>query len=162
MKLHTLICLVSLWLGFSGCGESNLTSITPDKINSLLSQVNEDDPRFVEKGISFDSIITKAGNREISTSSERVKIKLFYYDDKVRGYFNLTDRDDKNLQFFGQRIEDLWVLKCVTKLNMQEVGGYIFLDEDGSGVWSNGDLNFKPQVITLLKSNKDYDVLTSW
>lgn len=162
MKLHMLICLVSLWLGFSGCGESSLTSITPDKINSLLSQVNEDDPRFVEKSISFDSIITKAGNREISTSSERVKIKLFYYDDKVRGYFNLIDRDDKNLQFFGQRIEDLWVLKCVTTLNMQEVGGYIFLDEGGSGVWSNGDLNFKPQVISLLKSNKDYDALTSW
>jgi len=147
MKLQILMLSVVLWLCSSGCGESSMTSITPEEINGLLSQVNEDDPEFVAKGIQFDSIVTKAGIRSIAETNERVKIKFFYFEDRVRGYFNLADSDDKNLQFFGRKVDDLWVLKCVTKINMEEVGGYLIFKKDGSGIWSKGDLNFKPHMV---------------
>ncbi len=161
MKLQILMLSVVVWLCCSGCGDSDLTSITPEEINALLVQVDEDSPQFVEKNITFDSIITKAGTRQIGSGSERVKIKLFYYGSLVRGYFNLIEKDDKNLQFFGQKIGDRWVMECVTKLNMEEVGGYMIL-EKSSGIWSKGDINFQPESITLRHSNIDYDVLKSW
>jgi len=162
MKLQVLMCTVGLWLCCSGCGDSNLTSITPEEINGILSHVDEESPRFVEKSIKFDSILTLAGVRQSNDTSERVKIKLFYYNDLVRGYYNLIDKDDKNLQVFGKKVKNRWVLKCVTKLNMTEVGGYMILESGGASIWSNGDLNFKPQEITLLKADRDYDVLKTW
>ena len=161
MELRILMWSVVLWLCCSGCGDSDLTSITPEEINALLAQVDENSPQFVEKNITFDSIVTRAGTRLNGAASERVKIKMFYYNDLVRGYFNLIDKDDKNLQFFGQLIGDQWVVKCVTKLNMEEVGGYIIL-EGTEGVWSKGDINFQPELMTLLKKEIDYDVLKSW
>ncbi len=161
MELRILMWSVVLWLCCSGCGDSNLTSITPEEINALLAQVDEESPLFVEKNITFDSIVTRAGVRQIGSGSERVKIKMFYYGNLVRGYFNLIDKDDKNLQFFGQKIGDRWVAECVTKLNMEEVGGYIILNGT-AGIWSKGDINFQPESITLRKSEIDYDVLKSW
>jgi len=161
MKLQILMWSVVLWLCSSGCGDSDLTSITPEEINALLAQVDEDSPQFVEKNITFDSIVTKAGTRHVGSMSERVKIKLFYFNDLVRGYFNLIDKDDKNLQFFGQKIGDRWVMECVTKLNMEEVGGYLILDKT-AGIWSNGNISFRPESITLHKSDIDYSVLKSW
>jgi len=96
MKLRILIYSVVLWLCSSGCGERNLTSITPEEINTLLAKVNEEEPKFVEKGISFDSIVTKAGIRSFNDTPQKVKMKLYYFQNRVRGYFNVIDQDDKN------------------------------------------------------------------
>ena len=162
MKLQVLYIIGVLWLCCSGCGTSDLTSMTPEEINNLLSQVDEDSPRFVEKGNSFDSIVTAAGIRTNADTNERVKMKIFYFGDLLRGYFNLTDKDDKNLQVFGKKTGDMWVIKCVTKLNMEEVGGYMILQDNRKGIWSNGNISFRSERINLTKQNIDYDVLQTW
>lgn len=162
MKLHTLIFLISLWLVCYGCDDRTLESMTAEEINQILSHVNEEDPAFVAKDIAFDSVVTSAGSRTINGKVERVKSRLYFYGDLTRGYFNLADRDEKNLQVFGKKVEGNWVIKCVTKLNMEEVGGYMILSPDGNGIWSNGHISFKTETITLNKKNTDYDALKTW
>ncbi len=162
MKLHVLILFISLWLVCYGCDSRTLENMTPEQINQILSHINEDDPAFVQKDIVFDSIVTSAGTRHINGKTERVKTRLYYFGDRTRGYFNLADRDEKNLQVFGQKIDNNWVIKCVTKLNMEEVGGYIIIEPGGQGIWSNGHINFKTEPISLSKQNIDYDDLKTW
>ena len=150
-----------------GCSQSKLEKdqMSTETVNSILGQVSENDSAFTEKGIAFDSIITLAGVRLLENKSERIKVKLFFFGDNCRGYFNLIDKDSKNLQFFGSKIDNKWALKCVTKLNMEEVGGYIIFwpsDKDIKGVWSNGDVNFKQGKIILTKQELDYNILTVW
>ncbi len=149
------------------CSESKLgqRELSTDDINSILGQVQENDTAFTEKGIAFDSIVTLAGLRNLDESDARMKMKLFFFGDYCRGYFNLSDLDIKNLQFFGKKIDNMWALKCVTKLNMEEAGGYILFWPDGtdySGIWSNGDVNFKQGKIRLAKQEIDYNTLTVW
>lgn len=148
------------------CSESKHTkrSLKAEDINSILSHIQENSPVYTEKGIAFDSIVTLAGVRSLD-NDERLKMKLFFFGDHCRGYFNLADTDTKNLQFFGKKVEDAWALKCVTKLNMEEAGGYILLwkdSQDYSGIWSNGHVNFEKGEITLAKQAIDYNTLTVW
>lgn len=162
MKLQWQILFMLLWLSCYGCDNSTLESLTGEEINAILAHVNENDPEFVKKEVPFDSIITSAGYRSLNSNSERIKAKLYYYGDRTRGYYNLSDRDDKNLQVFGRKVGDYWALKCVTKLNMEEAGGFIILRHDGSGIWSNGHYNFKTGTISTKKQYRDYDELESW
>jgi len=162
VKLQTLITLASLWLICLGCVDRSTEALTTDQINEILAEVNEDDLAFVEKGVTFDSVVTTAGFRELNGDQERVKMRLYYFGDLTRGYFNLADRDEKNLQVFGRKVNDRWALKCVTKLNMEEVGGYIILSPESQDIWANGHYNFKMEKFNLLKQNIDYDDLKTW
>jgi len=162
MKLQTLIFFAGLWLICYGCDNRSIEGLSVDKINEILSNVNEEDPEFVIKDVVFDSVATLAGTRTLNGQSERIKARLYYYGDRTRGYFNLADRDDKNLQVFGRKVEDQWAIKCVTKLNMEEVGGYIILGSTGRGIWANGHYNFQKEEVTLTKQKIDYDALKSW
>jgi len=150
-----------------GCTESKKPSekISPEEINSILGQFQESDAIFTEKGVAFDSILTLAGTRLRDGIDERIKMKLFFYGPHCRGYFNLPLTDDKNLQVFGKNIDNQWILKCVTKLNMEEVGGYMLIEQKKSiyqGIWSNGHVNFKNEKIRLVKNSTDYNILTDW
>jgi len=162
MKLQTSILVISLWLCYLGCADSSIHSLNNDQINKILSEVNEEDPKFVEKGVSFDSILTLAGQRTLNEESEKVKARLYFFGELTRGYYNLSERDDKNLQVFGKKVGDVWAIKCVTKINMEEAGGYIILDGKNNGIWSNGHYNFLKGQVSLQKQNKDYDDLSSW
>lgn len=159
-----LVRLAVVLLLISSCkGESNEPrEYDVTRINNVLSYVVEDDPKFVEKGISFDSTVTMAGTRQYRNKTQRVKMKLFYFGDYTRGYYNLADQDNSNLQVFGRKVGDQWALKCVTKINMEEAGGYLILPPGGEGIWSSGHLNFEKQDISLTKQNVDYTVLDKW
>lgn len=146
----------------TACNNSSVSSFDNTEINTLLSQIDENDAAFVEKEIIFDSIATMAGLRSLNSMEEPIKIKLFYFGDRVRGYYNLASRDDKNLQIFGRQLDGRWVIKCVTKLNMEEAGGYIILEKTGDGIWSTGHVNFKKGRITLEKQYTDYNSLENW
>ena len=89
-------------------------------------------------------------------------MKLFYFGPLARGYYNLADQDDKNLQVFGRQIDDHWAFKCVTKINMEEAGGYMILDQDHNGIWSSGHINFDTEKISLEKKDTDYQDLSQW
>ncbi len=162
MKLQALVLILSLWLCYGCDSEKDLTSLSNDDINLLLSHFDAEDPVFVNKEVQFDSILTIAGIRSIDDESERIKSKLFFFGEHTRGYFNLADSDTKNLQVFGKKIGDLWVLKSVTKLNMEESDGYIILDKNYDGIWSNGNINFRKGSIALKKQNIDYTELNTW
>lgn len=162
MKLQTSILVISLWLCSLGCEDSSIHSLNNDQINKILSEVNEDDPKFVEKGVSFDSILTLAGHRSLNEKSEKVKARFYFFGERTRGYYNLPERDDKNLQVFGKKVGDKWAIKCVTKLNMEEAGGYIILNDNNKGIWSNGHYNFEKGLVSLKKQDKDYDDLKTW
>ncbi len=144
------------------CQRSELTNLSPEGINNILAQFNENDAVFTQKDVEFDSINTLAGIRDYSNVQQRVKVKLFYFGDYARGYFNVSDIDDSNLQIFGKKIQDYWAFKCVTKINMEEVGGYIILKKNNSGIWSNGHINFNIEKINLTKQMVDYNNLTNW
>jgi len=150
-----------------GCGESARQNekLNTSQINSILGHIQENDPAFTEKGITFDSITTLAGIRSLEEKQERIKMKIFYFGENCRGYFNLPNQDAKNLQFFGKKVDNRWALKCVTKLNMEEVGGYIIFNRglnSYDGIWSNGDVNFNKGKIILSKQELDYNTLTVW
>ena len=162
MKIQALIYLTSLTLLTAGCGSKSLKNLSNKEINKILSFVNENDPAFVEKGISFDSVATYAGIRTLNNNSERIKARLYFFGNLTRGYFNLADFDEKNLQVFGKKVNNTWALKCVTKLNMEEAGGYIILDHLNDGIWSNGHHSFKMGTLSWSKQNIDYDILQSW
>lgn len=162
MKLQTSFALISLWLVCFGCENRKTSSLNDQQVNEILSSVDENDPGFVQKGISFDSILTLAGTRSLGDFNEPVKAKLYFYGDLTRGYYNLKDRDEKNLQVFGKKVGDYWAIKCVTKLNMEEAGGYIILKSWNNGFWSNGHYNFDQGTITMIKQNIDYNDLQSW
>lgn len=156
------IAIPILAIAMAGCGDQPISSFDNHRINDLMVQVDENDPAFVAKGIEFDEVVTWAGHRTLDGQEERYKMKLFYYGDRVRGYYNLSDRDDKNLQVFGRYINDMWVLKSVTKINTEEADGYIILSDSGEGIWSNGKVNFKKGTIALTKMNRDYNTLNEW
>ena len=164
MKLTLLICLICL----TSCSldKGGLESLNNDEINQILSHLDESDILFTSKDVTFDSIATYAGTRELDGSVEKIKVKLFFYDGLSRGYFNLPAKDIKNLQVFGKLVEDKWIFKCVTKLNMEEVGGYIIVDGKANGqwtgIWSNGHVNFKKGKVSLIKQERDYNILTDW
>lgn len=150
-----------------GCSDTKQQqrNLNAEKVNSILGQIQENDPVYTEKGIDFDSIVTLAGSRVLDGALEKVKVKMFFFGEHCRGYYNLSEKDNKNLQFFGKRNADMWSLKCVTKLNMEEVGGYIMFWPEGEnleGVWSTGHVNFKQGKISLKKQDLDYNILTSW
>lgn len=162
--IRVLLLFSIIIIGCSGPSKQN-ENLNNDQINSILGQLQENDPVYTQKGISFDSIVTLAGIRSVNDKQERIKMKLFYFGDNCRGYFNLADLDSKNLQFFGKKVDNRWALKCVTKLNMSEVGGYIIFDKDSKGldgIWSNGDVNFQKGDIILTKQELDYNTLTVW
>ena len=161
MKLRRVVVITMVTFFFLSCRDSSLINFDSTKINALLSQLDEENPVFVRKDVAFDSIITVIGTRKIDGSVDKIKAKLFYYDSFCRGYFNLMELDDKNLQVFGQKVEDYWAFKCVTKLNMEEAGGYIVMNEDRKGIWSNGHQNFQKGQISWHKSAKDYSQITN-
>jgi hypothetical protein len=144
------------------CSDSTISSLNTEEVNDLLSQIDENDPSFVQKNVQFDSIVTLAGERILEENIERIKMKIYYYGGLSRGYFNLRDLDDKNLQVFGKKIGPYWTYMCVTKINMKEAGGYMIFGNSGQGVWSNGDVNFKQGTIEVKKQTTDYNSLVSW
>ena len=152
--------LISLCLGCEG--NQQLAQLNDNAINEILAHVDTEDPEFVKKGVTFDSIITIAGHRLLDGDREKVKCKLFYYGDYVRGYYNLSELDDKNLQIFGKQIPGYLIFKAATKINMKEADGYIIFDKGYNGVWSNGNVNFKKGSIELVKNNTDYNSLKEW
>lgn len=156
------VCIVSVILLFAACQTESVQTLSTDQINQLMTQVDENDPAFTQKDVQFDSILTLAGTRQYRQETQKIKVKIFYFGNLARGYYNLADRDDKNLQVFGKKIEDLWVYTCVTKINMEEVGGYLILDPSQNGIWSSGHINFEKQEISLKKYSQDYTELTSW
>lgn len=162
MRLTFLICLVAL-----SCTEvrKGLGAHSNEEINAILSQLNEADPLFTAKDITFDSIATYAGTRQLDDHLEKFKLKLFFYNGVCRGYFNLPSEDTKNLQVFGSKVDGKWIMKCVTKLNMEEAGGYMILEEKPgmlSGIWSNGHINFEKGTISMQKQDIDYNILAEW
>ena len=161
MKLRRVVVITMVTFFFLSCRDSSLQSFDSTKINALLSHLDEENPVFVSKDVVFDSIITVVGQRQIKGSVDKLKAKLFFYDSFCRGYFNLIDNDDKNLQVFGQKIDSYWAFKCVTKLNMEEVGGYMIIDKELGGIWSNGHHNFDKGELALKISNKDYSQITN-
>ena len=162
MRLLDLLALITVSIILlAACSPHTVDTYTTEEINEIMSHVNGDDPAFTVKDIKFDSVITLAGNRVYKVDNQRVKAKIFYYGDLARGYFNLTDRDSKNLQIFGRKVDDLWAFTCVTKVNMEEVGGYMILDRR-QGIWSSGHINFEKQNISFKKLNQDYDTLQEW
>ena len=162
MKLQWQYLILLLWLSCSGCANDKLESLSAVEINKILANVDENDPEFVNKNVPFDSIITSAGMRTLGSLNEKIKARLYYYGDRTRGYYNLSDRDEKNLQVFGKKVGEYWALKCVTKLNMEEAGGYLIIRPDGSGIWSNGHYNFLTGTVFMQNQNIDYDDLASW
>ena len=156
--IYALLFLVFL----IACTDNAISSLSNEEVNNLLSQIDENDPSFVEKNVQFDSIVTLAGERILEEKVERIKMKIYYYGDLSRGYFNLRDMDDKNLQVFGKKTGPYWIYKCVTKINMTEAGGYMIFGDSGEGVWSNGDVNFKQGKIEVKKQTIDYNSLVSW
>lgn len=161
MYLLRLFCFIIFSLMLHSCGDKSTSSFSNEDINSILAQVDEDDLSFTQKEVQFDSIVTLAGTRTINGSPQKIKIKLFYFGEFARGYFNVKEIDDKNLQMFGKSIDNLWAFKCVTKLNMEEAGGYIIIDNN-QGIWSNGHINFKKEQISLEKQDIDYTNLINW
>lgn len=162
MKLQYVVFISMVLLLCFGCENTSLEKMDATQINEILSNVNENDPAFVQKGVSFDSVVTMAGTRTLDNLNERVKLRLYYFGDLVRGYYMLADRDDKNLQVYGKKVNGLWVIKCVTKLNMEEAGGYIMIRQDKTGIWSTGHYSFKTGTLAYAKQNIDYDELESW
>ena len=162
MKLQTLVLLACLWLFCFGCANRSSNSLKDLDVNIVLSSVDEEDPRFVEKGIAFDSIITVAGWRSLESLKEPVKAKFYFYGDYVRGYYNLSNRDEKNLQVFGNKVDQYWAIKCVTKLNMEEAGGFLIFSDWKNGIWSNGHYNFEIGDISMVKKDIDYQDIVSW
>lgn len=162
MKMHILVlamCIVSC----VGCdSNTKLKSMTNEQMNKILAQIDETSSVFVQKDVAFDSIVTAAGSRFVNDREERMKIKLFYFGNHTRGYYNLSDKDDKNLQVFGQKVDGRWTLKCVTKLSGEEADGYLFFNDGYQGLWSNGSVNFVQGTFNMVKQNKDYADLKSW
>ncbi|MEL6123139.1 MAG: hypothetical protein AAFQ02_00395 [Bacteroidota bacterium] len=162
MKKH-ITCILMCILICLGCEtKEKLKDWTPEQLNLVLSQVDTADPSFTQKEVAFDSIITLAGVRILGQEQERIKFKLFHFGPYVRGYYNLADRDDKNLQVFGKRIDSQWVMKCVTKLSMTEADGYLLLLPSGKSIWSNGSVGFEQGYLQLQKQATDYNDLVSW
>lgn len=162
MWLRGLCAVVVTWLCLGCEGNVQLTTMSDSAINQILAQVDTEDPEFVQKGVSFDSIITIAGHRYLKGKKARVKCKLFFYRDYVRGYYNLTEQDDKNLQIFGKKTEDYLIFRSATKINMEEADGYIIFDKGYNGIWSNGNVNFEKGTIELVKNDTDYNTLQQW
>ena len=163
MKLQALVLILAMWLSSYGCdSKKGIEEWSKEEMNVFLSNFDVADPVFVEKDIQFDSILTIAGIRKLGKDSERVKCKLFFFGDYMRGYFNLADQDDKNLQVFGKRIDQYIALKSATKINMEESDGFLILDKDYNGIWSNGNINFQNGTIYMKKQNLDYTSLEAW
>ena len=160
MKRRVAMLFILIAFTTISCKDTGLNSYDDHMINDLLSHINESDEVFVKKDVVFDSVLTLRGERILEDSQENLKFKLFYYGDYCRGYFNLSDVDNRNLQVFGKKIDDFWAFKCVTKLNMEEAGGYIILS-NREGIWSNGHVNFRKGNITLKRSNLDYNQLSN-
>lgn len=158
LPLICVMCFVSL----SACKDVSLSSLNTGQINALLAEIDENDPKFTLKEIQFDSIVTMAGWRTLGEQKERIKLKLFYFGVLSRGYYNLSDKSPANLQVFGKLIENNWVLKCVTKIDMEEVGGYLIIKDQSEGIWSTGDVNFKMGLLELSKKYTDYNDLETW
>ncbi len=161
-KLCIGLIIVGLILLLSACQNESVQTLNTDQINQFMTQVHANDPAFTHKNVKFDSIVTLAGTRQYRQKSQKIKAKIFYFGDLARGYYNLADRDDKNLQIFGKKVDGLWIHTCVTKINMEEVGGYLILDQNRSGIWSSEHINFEKQEISLKKFGQDYTELTSW
>lgn len=160
----TLIVLVVI-VACTQSQKKGLESMSTEEINKILGSFSENEAIFTEKDISFDSIVTYAGRRSQGDKSVRIKLKMFFFGDKCRGYYNLADTDNKNLQIFGKNVGGNWALKSVTKLNMEEVGGYMLMiikDNVCEGIWSNGEVNFKKGSMHLVKQNTDYNLITDW
>ncbi|MFT4566499.1 MAG: hypothetical protein ACI9FN_001460 [Saprospiraceae bacterium] len=162
MKLFAFVLLLTMWFSCGCESEKRIEDWSKEEINALLSNFDVADPAFVEKDIQFDSILTIAGIRKIGTESQRIKCKLFFFGTHMRGYFNLADQDDKNLQVFGKRIDKYIAFKSATKINMEESDGFLILDENYKGIWSNGNINFKNGTISMTKQKTDYTSLESW
>ena len=161
-KMGIASIIVGLILLLSACQNESVQTLNTDQINQLMTQVDANNPAFTQKNVKFDSIVTLAGTRQYRQESQKIKAKIFYFGDLARGYYNLADRDDKNLQIFGKKVDGLWIHTCVTKINMEEVGGYLILDQNRSGIWSSGHINFEKQEISFKKFSQDYTELTSW
>jgi hypothetical protein len=153
--------VVCVWLISVACDNESLSSFDNNDINSILSQVNENDESFKVKDVQFDSIVSYEGIRTYRGADQRIKLKLFYFGDLMRGYFNIRDLDDKNLQVFGRNLGQYRAMKCMTTVNMEEAGGYIILEGNNQGIWSTGHINFEKETITLKKTVSDYNDLAN-
>lgn len=159
LRLSLLLLIVSI---LSCESDTSLANMDTSRINTILTSVDETNASYTQKDVEFDSIVTYAGIRHYENQDQKVKMKLFYFGEFARGYFNIADLDDKNLQVFGRQVEGYWALKCVTKINMEEAGGYILLNDINQGIWSSGHINFQKEKIELEKQNTDYNNLTNW
>lgn len=153
--------LLSAGILYTGCTPDTLLTLDNEGISRILSLMDENDPAFREKEVAFDSIVSYTGIRTYQGNEQNIKVKLFYFGDRMRGYFNLRDQDDKNLQVFGKMVGGYKAFKCMTTVNMEEAGGYMILDEQNEGIWSNGHINFEKEQIHLKKSVRDYNDLTA-
>ena len=121
MRLSNIAALIiGSVIIFGSCAPNSVETYSTEQINEIMGHVDGDDPAFTVKDIQFDSVITLAGTRGYRDDNQRVKAKFFYYGELARGYYNLTDRDSKNLQVFGKKVDDLWAFTCVTKVNMED------------------------------------------
>lgn len=159
LRLSLLLILLTL---MSCENNSSLVDMDTAQINKILSTVNETAETYTQKDVKFDSIVTYAGTRSYERQDQKVKMKLFYFGEFARGYFNIKDLDDKNLQVFGRKVDNYWALKCVTKINMEEAGGYIVLDNNKEGIWSSGHINFSKEQIQFKQQDTDYNNLLDW
>lgn len=159
LRLSLLLILLTL---MSCENNSTLVDMDTAQINKILSSVNETAENYTQKDVKFDSIVTYAGTRSYENQDQKVKMKLFYFGEFARGYFNIKDLDDKNLQVFGRKVDNYWALKCVTKINMEEAGGYIVLDNNKVGIWSSGHINFSKEQIQFKQQDTDYNNLLDW
>jgi hypothetical protein len=149
-------------VAIASCQHRSLSSLSNDEINALLAQVDENDAVFIEKGVTFDSVVTYVGTRELESTKERMKMKLFYFNGVMRGYYNLPDTDQKNLQIFGKEIEGNQVLKCVSNLISDEQGSYLIVDKNKAGIWASPHQNYKLGTFQLRKSAIDYATVREW
>lgn len=162
MKCRILFFFLVLWLLYSCQVSKTLDQWDSSEINLLMANINIEEPIFTQKDIHFDSIVTLAGTRIVGKKLESIKLKLFYFGGYIRGYYNLSDQDNKNLQIFGKKLGPHLAFKVATKINMKESDGYIVLNNSHMGIWSNGSVNFAKGTIALTKNNKEYTLLDRW
>ena len=98
-----------------------------DKSLELIDQVNVQNPAFkVRKNKEdFDQILTFLGSRTLNGETEDLKFKLFFWEDKIRGYYE-TVYGGKNIQVFGYKEGNSIALKSQNNNVPQEDGVSMF------------------------------------
>lgn len=163
MSLTRSCWIISVILGLISCqAKGPLEEMGTNRINELLNYVKESDSVYKDKEISFDSVLTYVGRRTFEGAQQNIKLKLFYYGNHARGYYNIPEVDQKNLQVFGISQDGYWIFKCVSQLDSEEIGSYLILNHSLEGIWSGGHINYVKETIKLNKTVGDYHELQQW